>query len=192
MQCHHVDGTCVTGCEPGFIGDTCKTGTSEMLPNTLFLNSSTHLSKAVLQSTFQFCFICITFSLFYNRENDTLTRYTTKLCKYQNTMMFYLSLIWQSQLNHSLTYNINILFIFFISPFYYFYVIIEKKVCDKGWYGDQCREQCGHCRDANQCLHTNGTCITGCMTGYYGDLCKTREQRIYFTNIINMQTHLCF
>lgn len=48
MQCHHVDGTCVTGCEPGFIGDTCKTGTSEMLPNTLFLNNSTHLSKAVL------------------------------------------------------------------------------------------------------------------------------------------------
>ena len=26
-ECHHINGTCVKGCDPGYIGDLCKTGT---------------------------------------------------------------------------------------------------------------------------------------------------------------------
>ena len=45
--------------------------------------------------------------------------------------------------------------------------------CDPGRYGYRCNDTCGHCRDQNKCFHTNGSCLTGCDTGYYGDLCKT-------------------
>ncbi|XP_065943696.1 uncharacterized protein [Magallana gigas] len=44
--------------------------------------------------------------------------------------------------------------------------------CDKGSYGSQCKEICGHCRDTDQCSNINGTCLTGCDAGYQGDLCK--------------------
>ena len=27
-QCHHINGTCFTGCDPGFIGNQCDQGTS--------------------------------------------------------------------------------------------------------------------------------------------------------------------
>lgn len=47
--------------------------------------------------------------------------------------------------------------------------------CDKGMYGHECIEQCGHCDDVDRCSPINGTCLTGCDAGYYGDLCKTRE-----------------
>ena len=26
-ECHHINGTCVKGCDPGYLGDVCKTGT---------------------------------------------------------------------------------------------------------------------------------------------------------------------
>lgn len=77
---------------------------------------------------------------------------------------------------------------YFLSLFHYnkdFLSYNKKTVCDKGWYGVQCREQCGHCRDSNQCLQTNGTCLTGCMTGYSGDLCKTREYMNFITILLN-------
>lgn len=47
--------------------------------------------------------------------------------------------------------------------------------CDKGSYGLECKETCGHCRDVNQCSNVDGTCITGCAAGFEGNLCKTRE-----------------
>uniref|UniRef100_A0A8W8P3B7 Scavenger receptor class F member 2 n=1 Tax=Magallana gigas TaxID=29159 RepID=A0A8W8P3B7_MAGGI len=47
--------------------------------------------------------------------------------------------------------------------------------CDKGSYGSQCKEICGHCRDTDQCSNINGTCLTGCDAGYQGNLCRTGE-----------------
>lgn len=55
--------------------------------------------------------------------------------------------------------------------FYVFY----SKACDKGLYGDGCSETCGRCRNKSNCVHTNGSCLTGCDAGYKGDVCKTRE-----------------
>lgn len=57
--------------------------------------------------------------------------------------------------------------------------LISKKkkyisACDKGFYGEDCNETCGHCHGANQCHHINGTCLTGCAAGYQEDKCKTR------------------
>lgn len=46
--------------------------------------------------------------------------------------------------------------------------------CDKGWYGRECSESCGQCRDVDKCLNTNGTCLTGCSAGYRGHRCRTR------------------
>lgn len=58
------------------------------------------------------------------------------------------------------------------------------KACDKGLFGDNCSETCGHCRD-NKCSNFNGTCITGCDAGYQGDLCKiSKSLRLTLYNIM--------
>eukprot|EP00105_Crassostrea_gigas_P037367 XP_019921515.1 PREDICTED: multiple epidermal growth factor-like domains protein 6 isoform X2 [Crassostrea gigas] len=45
--------------------------------------------------------------------------------------------------------------------------------CDKGFFGTECKETCGHCRDVSHCSNINGTCLTGCDAGYLGGFCKT-------------------
>lgn len=45
--------------------------------------------------------------------------------------------------------------------------------CNRGSYGFECNETCGHCRDVNKCLIGNGSCLTGCDAGFKGDVCKT-------------------
>lgn len=54
-----------------------------------------------------------------------------------------------------------------------FKYILFCAVCRKGSYGINCNETCGQCRDIIQCSHINGTCLTGCESGFRGDLCKT-------------------
>lgn len=56
----------------------------------------------------------------------------------------------------------------------YFVLFLE---CDKGSYGLECNETCGHCRDVNQCSNIDGTCKTGCAAGFEGGSCKTRENK---------------
>lgn len=51
----------------------------------------------------------------------------------------------------------------------------HKKACEYGFYGVDCKEICGQCRDIDQCFHTNGTCLTGCVAGYQEQSCKTSE-----------------
>lgn len=60
-------------------------------------------------------------------------------------------------------------------PTFLFACLFDLIACENGRYGDKCSETCGHCRDITQCLHTNGTCLTGCELGYQGKLCKPRE-----------------
>eukprot|EP00105_Crassostrea_gigas_P043578 XP_019927726.1 PREDICTED: protein jagged-1b isoform X2 [Crassostrea gigas] len=54
---------------------------------------------------------------------------------------------------------------------------VEVYACDRGSYGYDCKETCGHCRDVSQCSNINGWCLTGCDPGYQGDLCKTSCDR---------------
>lgn len=60
----------------------------------------------------------------------------------------------------------------FVGVFFFFCL---HKGCDNGYYGYDCKDNCGNCRGINQCVYTNGTCVTGCDDGYQGYLCKTRE-----------------
>lgn len=53
--------------------------------------------------------------------------------------------------------------------------VFNIEECDRGSYGVECNETCGHCCDVSQCSNVNGTCLTGCDAGFEGDLCKTRE-----------------
>lgn len=53
------------------------------------------------------------------------------------------------------------------------FTIEYYKACNKGTYGMDCSEQCGHCSE-NVCEHISGICLSGCMAGYQGNLCKTR------------------
>ena len=46
--------------------------------------------------------------------------------------------------------------------------------CDNGTYGKECKASCGHCFNQEPCYHINGTCFTGCESGYLGDLCQSR------------------
>lgn len=49
------------------------------------------------------------------------------------------------------------------------FFIIE---CGKGWYGDNCRQQCkGYCKDGTSCNHVTGQCDEGCDAGWTGKLC---------------------
>nr|XP_034322663.1 matrilin-2 [Crassostrea gigas] len=52
-----------------------------------------------------------------------------------------------------------------------------KSACEKGSFGENCNETCGHCRDIKNCSNINGTCLTGCDAGYQGDLCKAQCDR---------------
>jgi len=47
--------------------------------------------------------------------------------------------------------------------------------CGQRYYGAECQQECGHCHDLTQCVHTNGSCLTGCEVGYHGETCQTRE-----------------
>ena len=51
-------------------------------------------------------------------------------------------------------------------------IVLES---NRGSYGYECNETCGHCRNKSYCFPINGTCLTGCDVGYEGALCKTRE-----------------
>ena len=46
--------------------------------------------------------------------------------------------------------------------------------CPKGYYGDDCKKECGYCTDLTQCNHVNGTCLDGCEAGYKGEHCIQR------------------
>eukprot|EP00105_Crassostrea_gigas_P004906 XP_011418275.1 PREDICTED: protein draper isoform X1 [Crassostrea gigas] len=45
--------------------------------------------------------------------------------------------------------------------------------CNEGFFGTECKETCGHCRDVSHCSNINGTCLNGRDAGYLGDFCKT-------------------
>lgn len=62
-----------------------------------------------------------------------------------------------------------------------FLLIIPE--CERGFYGIECSETCGHCGDVSQCSNVNGTCLSGCDAGFKGDLCKTGKEHISGTRI---------
>lgn len=48
----------------------------------------------------------------------------------------------------------------------------QKKKCNSGYFGPECRSKCGYCLEPKHCHHMNGSCLRGCLHGYRGDLCN--------------------
>ena len=53
-----------------------------------------------------------------------------------------------------------------------FLSLLFSLACNSGTFGQECNDSCGRCLDQDGCYHTNGTCLTGCVPGYHGHLCK--------------------
>uniref|UniRef100_K1QU90 Uncharacterized protein n=1 Tax=Magallana gigas TaxID=29159 RepID=K1QU90_MAGGI len=64
-----------------------------------------------------------------------------------------------------------------VRKYFAFIEVRTEAACDRGSYGSECNETCGHCRDADQCSINNGTCLTGCDARFKGDLCKTNRSK---------------
>lgn len=56
-----------------------------------------------------------------------------------------------------------------------FLAFLSVSVCPIGFYGVACNDICENCRNVSQCHHITGTCVSGCVAGYKGDLCTIRE-----------------
>ena len=57
----------------------------------------------------------------------------------------------------------------------WFFCHVFHKGCEEGYFGTECSQVCGLCRNTVDCHHVNGTCLTGCKSGYIGHMCKTRK-----------------
>ena len=50
----------------------------------------------------------------------------------------------------------------------------KKKVCEDNTYGPNCVKKCSpYCAGANNsCDRFDGSCVYGCIDGYFGDFCE--------------------
>ena len=74
--------------------------------------------------------------------------------------------------------------------FCYLYILLTQGVfncfiaCSSGYYGLNCNNTCGLCRDQQACDHINGTCLTGCEPGFTGELCITGKYIQFITSYL--------
>lgn len=47
--------------------------------------------------------------------------------------------------------------------------------CVPGFYGDDCKEECGECKDGASCNRTSGLCPNGCKEHRVLPFCKGTE-----------------
>lgn len=53
--------------------------------------------------------------------------------------------------------------------------------CSNGTFGEGCKLTCGHCYGNSACDHVNGSCVSGCASGWTGTVCNKSERiRILF------------
>ena len=43
------------------------------------------------------------------------------------------------------------------------------------FYGQDCEQKCGFCKNNSACHHESGHCDVGCDPGYVGDTCHMRK-----------------
>ncbi|XP_025108286.1 multiple epidermal growth factor-like domains protein 11 [Pomacea canaliculata] len=58
---------------------------------------------------------------------------------------------------------------------------VQVMVCEDGWYGDNCTEECGYCAGDFVCDKRNGGC-TSCQTGFQLPMCKECSTGYYSKN----------
>lgn len=61
--------------------------------------------------------------------------------------------------------------------------------CEAGKYGRNCLQNCGHCKERDQCHYVDGFCVEGCSAGFNGSRCIERKQ--YSLSMILMKIQLC-
>lgn len=44
-------------------------------------------------------------------------------------------------------------------------------MCPDSTFGETCKFTCGHCYDDEICNHINGSCPSGCASGWSGAIC---------------------
>ena len=79
------------------------------------------------------------------------------------------------QLNLWLLYDLaNIFKVFFLKFLYHINLNFPSliSVCDTYRFGQNCSEQCGHCRDNQTCHFINGICKGGCAPGFIDETCN--------------------
>ena len=87
--------------------------------------------------------------------------------------------------------NVNDTVCFFQYFFCYLYIckfreyLIVFIACSSGYYGLNCNNTCGLCRDQQACDHVNGTCLTGCEPGFTRELCITGKYIQIITSYLN-------
>jgi len=61
--------------------------------------------------------------------------------------------------------------------------ILPFSDCLKGTYGQDCEGQCGQCKE-DECNHIDGSCESGCLDGYQGDICvQSKSVLFHYTSI---------
>lgn len=68
------------------------------------------------------------------------------------------------------------------------YAIYYITECPFGTFGNNCRQECGHCLEKYHCHHINGSCLNGCLQGYRGEQCKHRK--CFQSNILYLNKRL--
>jgi hypothetical protein len=77
-----------------------------------------------------------------------------------------------------------------------------SEVCEVGFYGVNCEEECGRCKD-DLCSDDDGHCSDGCQIWFIGDLCKEEIGEFASKEIHNINNkytqhfrhwmdHMCF
>ena len=63
----------------------------------------------------------------------------------------------------------------------------HDSVCDKFRYGQNCSEECGHCKDNKTCNPIDGVCNNSCSPGFTGEMCKKGIYAVFsIISFINM------
>ena len=52
------------------------------------------------------------------------------------------------------------------------YPLYFVSACGDGFYGEDCKDMCGHCHNKTACDTVTGKCLIGCEDGFHGLQCK--------------------
>nr|XP_022306415.1 platelet endothelial aggregation receptor 1-like isoform X2 [Crassostrea virginica] len=170
MQCHHVNGTCLGGCEPGYKGDNCMQvcdiGTfglhcNEICGQCQDLNDCLQTNGSCL--------------------SGCSSGYQGDLCKTTCPNGTF-GLGCDNDCNSTCRGCNNINGLCDTGCYPGWKGIYCHQTCSFGYYGDNCSMNCGYCLNYETCHHINGSCLSGCQSGFQVPLCANVYQPLNSSN----------
>ncbi|XP_056003643.1 receptor-type tyrosine-protein phosphatase alpha-like [Ostrea edulis] len=162
--CHHINGSCLQGCDGGFEGEKClkecdfgyygKNCRYSCAENCQFINRCSRLDGAC--------------------EGGCIPGWAPSRCDQECDFGYY-----GKNCRYSCAENCQ-----FINRCSRLDGACEggcipgwapsrcDQECDGGMYGVNCSLRCGTCLDSEPCHRINGTCLNGCSPGYFGPRCS--------------------